>query len=244
MNDAVRQIGPVAITVATLDEATAWIGSAVKLGTSGIWAFCNAHTVNVARRDPALRAALARATVFNDGLGVDLASRLLYGAPFPDNLNGTDLTPALLSRLPEGTPVFLIGSEPGVAELAGHCLAQTFPGIRFVGSHHGFFAEADEPMITAQIRASGARLVLVGMGNPAQEFWAMRNTSEIAAPLLCIGAFLDFAAGRVSRAPGFVRKVRLEWVYRLLLEPRRLARRYLIGNVSFLAAVLRQRAFG
>jgi len=237
---AVRRILGVEVTVAELNEAVDQIVGCVNGGGAGIWGFCNAHTANVAARNAEFRAALQQMIIFNDGIGVDLASQLLYGSAFPDNLNGTDLTPRLLDRLPAGTPVYLIGSPPGVAEKAAAVLEGRH-GIRVVGSHHGFFAAEEEEGIAASIVASGARLVLVGMGNPRQEVWAARHVRTIRVPILCIGAFLDFSAGRVSRAPAMVRNLRLEWIYRLMLEPRRMARRYLTGNMAFLFAVLRQR---
>ncbi|WP_156680252.1 WecB/TagA/CpsF family glycosyltransferase [Sphingomonas profundi] len=239
---ASRRIGLLDVRVATAGEAVAQIVASVGAGEARIFGFCNAHTVNMAAADPAFANAAARATLFNDGIGVDLASRWLYGAPFPDNLNGTDLTPAVLAALPPGTPVYLLGSPPGVAAEAQAALAARFPQCRFVGADHGFLAPDDEPAVLARIQASGARLVLVGMGHPYQELWAARNVAPLGATIMCIGAFLDFSAGRVPRAPGWARRARIEWLYRLAVEPRRLARRYLIGNAAFLLAVARQRA--
>jgi exopolysaccharide biosynthesis WecB/TagA/CpsF family protein len=239
-----RQIGDVVIEATTQSAALNQLEHAVAERRSGAWGFCNAHTVKTARGFPGFRDALGQMTLFNDGLGLDIASRLLYGESFPENLNGTDLTPALLAALPAGTPVFLIGSIPGIADQAVAPLTTRFPNIRIVGTQHGYFAEQEEALITARIRLSGAQLVLVGMGHPVQEMWAVRNMATIDAPLLCVGAFLDFAAGKVSRAPTIVRALRSEWLYRLALEPRRLARRYLMGNLTFLTAVLRQRASG
>lgn len=237
----VRQILGVNVAVLSTRQAIGLIADKVARRQSGMFAFCNAHTANVANRRPDLREALRHATVFNDGVGVNLASRVLYGASFPENLNGTDLTPALLDALPAGTPVFLLGSRPGVAQAAAALLEQRH-GIKVVGIQHGYFSAQSEPQIAQQIARSGARLVIVAMGNPLQELWAARSHAGLQAPVLCVGAFLDFAAGRVTRAPQVVRDLRLEWVYRLMHEPRRLTRRYLLGNSSFLLAILQQRA--
>ena len=237
----VRQILGVNVAAFSSLQAINLIAEKVARQQSGIFAFCNAHTANMANSRADLREALRHATVFNDGIGVDVASRVLYGASFPENLNGTDLTPALLDALPAGTPVFLLGSRPGVAQDAAALLEQRHD-IRVVDTHHGYFSPHEEPRIAEQIAASGARLVIVAMGNPGQELWAARNHAAMPAPILCVGAFLDFTAGRVARAPRILRDLRLEWVYRLLQEPRRLARRYLLGNAGFLLAVLQQRA--
>ncbi|WP_347302197.1 WecB/TagA/CpsF family glycosyltransferase [Croceibacterium sp. TMG7-5b_MA50] len=236
----IRRILDVDVAVLQQADAIALVQQAVAQQSGAVFAFCNAHTANLARSDAALRTALAQATVFNDGIGVDLASELLYHTPFPDNLNGTDLTPTLLASLPAGTPVFLLGSAPGVAEKAGALLADHH-GITVAGTYHGFFAEADEAALAERIRASGAQLVIAAMGNPRQEVWATRNAKQLGMPVLCVGAFLDFTARVVSRAPAVVRRLRLEWTWRLLLEPQRMARRYLVGNATFLLAVRQQR---
>jgi exopolysaccharide biosynthesis WecB/TagA/CpsF family protein len=239
--DAARLIGGVSVIVTDRDTALTDLRCAVARRTAGGWGFCNAHTVNCARTIPGYRETLSRIRLFNDGIGVDLASRLLHGGGFPDNLNGTDLSPALLESLPDGTGIFLVGSPPGVADRAGARLTELFPNIRIVGTQHGFFTTEEEPAIATRIAESGTSLVLVGMGHPVQEQWAVRNAQRIAAPLLCIGAYLDFAAGIVSRAPRWVRKSRTEWLYRLAQEPRRLAGRYLVGNLTFLAAIAHEK---
>lgn len=234
-------IGDVTVTALTRERAVAAISDAVSGGGTAIFAFCNAHSVNIARRDPAFRRALGDATVFNDGFGLDIATRILGEPRFPDNLNGTDLTPALLDALPAGTPIFLLGSPAGVAEEARLALAARFPALRFVGTEHGWFTAEDEPRIAAKIRASGARLILVGMGQPRQEIWASRHRAGLECVLLCVGAYLDFAAGRFQRAPRWIQAARSEWIWRLALEPRRLAQRYLVGNALFVARMVSQR---
>ncbi|MFD1844043.1 WecB/TagA/CpsF family glycosyltransferase [Sphingomonas qilianensis] len=236
-----REIGGIAVAAASHDEALALMLAAVEREAPAIFTFCNAHTVNLARSSVPLRKALRHATVFNDGIGMDIASKLLFGAPFPDNLNGTDLTPALLGALPEGIAVYLLGSPAGVAQDAQAVLAARFPTLRFAGAEHGWFAEADEPAIVERIRQSGAQLLIVGMGQPRQELWAARHAAALGIVQLCVGAYLDFAADRFPRAPLWVRQARLEWAFRLAQEPTRLAHRYLVGNAKFLINVVLER---
>ncbi len=236
-----RRIGPVDVLGVRQDEALTMLRSAIERRQPGIWAFANAHTVTLAKRDPAFAAALSQATVFNDGAGVEMASKLLYGQSFPCNLNGTDLTPALLASLRRPARIFLLGSKPGIAEIAAQSLTQRYPHVAIVGVADGFFGKHKEAGLTARISSSGADLVLLGMGHPMQELFAARHATTLGMPLMCIGAFLDFAAGRVARAPRVVQRLRLEWVYRLAQEPRRLARRYLIGNFVFAGIILKQR---
>lgn len=239
-----RRIGPLDIAVRTRDEALAEVLGAIAVRRPLLVAFANAHTVNVARADPAFAATLDGALVLNDGIGVDLASRSLYGRGFPANLNGTDFTPALLAALPGSTRLFLIGSRPGTVEEAGRRLMAAYPNVVVVGSHHGFFSAGEEAALVDRIARLGVDLVLAGMGNPRQERWAHAHLERLAVPILCVGALFDFTAGAVRRAPQWVRRTRTEWLYRLAREPRRMARRYLVGNGAFLAGVMRQWASG
>ncbi|WP_281825088.1 WecB/TagA/CpsF family glycosyltransferase [Sphingobium sp. BS19] len=177
-------------------------------------------------------------TIFNDGVGVDIASRYLYGRPFPENLNGTDLTPALLAALPSGTSVFLVGGRADVARAAAEKVSSTFSHIRVVGYHHGYFGSSEQHDVVQRIVETDARFVMVGMGQPRQEIWAASNANKLNMPILCIGAQIDRFAGLIPRAPLWMRQMKMEWLYRLLLEPRRLAGRYLWGNFIFLARVI------
>lgn len=234
-------IGPVRVRVLGYGKALDLVAGMIGEGGERIVAFCNAHTVNLARRDAAFRDALGRAVVLNDGVGLDLGRRILHGARFPANLNGTDFTPALLEHAPGPLKVFLLGSPPGVAERAAAALARRFPRHRIVGTRDGFFPPAEGGAVARAIAETGADLVLVGMGQPRQELWAARHAAASGALALCIGAYLDFAAGAVRRAPGLVQAMRIEWAYRLAQEPRRLAGRYLLGNFRFMLGVARDK---
>ena len=206
--------------------------------------FCNAHTVNLASGDAEFREALKCATVLNDGVGLDIASKALFGTSFADNLNGTDFVPHLLGSADKPLRVYFIGGAEGVAEAASLAAASRYPQIEVAGIAHGYFGDEESEKIIEEVRGSGANLVLVAMGQPRQEIWASRNFERIAGPVICVGALFDFLAGRVPRAPAWMRKCRIEWAFRLVNEPRRLARRYLAGNPIFLARVVRQKWFG
>lgn len=244
LGNSVRRIGRIAVRVTDRAAVIEAVDRHVAAHSPLTIAFCNAHTVNVAEHDDRLVAALGNAMVVNDGIGVDLASRKLFGRRFPENLNGTDLTPAILEESAAPLRVFLLGAEPGVADEAAVALRLRYPRHRIVGTHHGFFSEAEEPAVLAQIRATQPDLILLGMGHPRQEIWAARYAQMLDGVTMCVGAFIDRAAGRVPRAPAWVRKARGEWLYRLAREPRRLAGRYLLGNATFMARVWRQRGNG
>lgn len=244
LGKASRRIGPVEVDVLDRQAAVQAILSSIERREPALVTFCNAHTVNLARRDRSFRSTLDRFLVLNDGVGVDLASRSLFGKPFPDNLNGTDFTPHLLASAGRPLSLYLVGSRPGVAEAAGKVLETRFPHLTIAGSRDGFFKSRDEPALAEAIRASGADLVIAGMGQPRQEMWAAGSAATINRPIICVGALLDFLAEQVPRAPQVMRRMRLEWAFRLAQEPRRLAGRYLVGNATFLARMVRQKLTG
>lgn len=237
-----RRFRAVEIEAVSWADAVSRIVAAVEQGATETFAFCNMHTFNLARRSAAFARSLSRATVFNDGVGMDIASRFVHGARFPDNLNGTDLVPEVLRNLAPATKVFLIGSAPGVAQQAAERLSATYGAVEIVGCHHGFTTADEDALLAERVRASGARLLLLGMGNPRQELWAERWGARTGAVTLCVGAFIDFAAGVVPRAPRWVRRCRGEWLFRLAIEPRRMFGRYVTGGVSFAAAILYERS--
>ncbi len=212
-------------------------------GTPTCVAFANANLLNFAASETDLRDALAGFVVLNDGIGADMASRILYGKAFPRNLNGTDFVPAYLEHTVRSHRIFIIGARPGVADRAAVALQRRF-GARheFVGCVDGYLGVADIDKVLASIAAAQASLLLVGMGSPRQERWISENMARSGGALAFgVGALLDFAAGEISRAPSFIRRLRLEWAYRLAFEPRRLFRRYAVEAPMFLLRVIRQR---
>lgn len=227
------------------EAARALVAATIATGAHERFAFLNAHGANVACDDPAFREVLARFKVLPDGAGVDIASRRLYGAAFPENLNGTDFVPTMLGATREPWTVGLWGAAPGVADEAALHWARAFPQHAFRVVAHGFVeADARDTALRALERAP-VDLLLVAMGNPRQEFFIDAHVdARHARVAMGVGALLDFAAGRVPRAPRLMRRLRCEWIYRLALEPRRMWRRYVWGNPLFLARVERQRRRG
>lgn len=197
----------------------------------------NPEAVVRAQDDPEFAEVLRRADlVVADGIGVVWASRRLR-RPLPMRVPGIELMEALCAHAARaGLRIFLLGGAEGVAEQAARTLLRRYPGLRIAGTHHGYFAE-DEPVVE---RIAGARadLLFVGMGMPRQEKWLSRRLPDLGVRLaMGVGGSLDVLAGRVRRAPGFVQRMRLEWLYRLLREPRRWRRQ--LALVRFVRAVLR-----
>ena len=240
----VRDVGGIGIAVLTRAAAHAEISDAMATGRHLKLAFCNANLVNVAFDDAALLRRLSGFLVLADGIGVDIGGWLLHGASFPANLNGTDFIPALFATEPRRLRVGLIGGRPGVADHAAEQLARQFPRHAFNVISHGYFDPSEEALLLARLKAAPPDLLLVAFGNPRQERWiADKLGPQHCSVAAGVGALFDFFAGEVPRAPEAIRRTRLEWVYRLWLEPRRLWRRYILGNPMFLLRLLRQRFF-
>lgn len=192
-----------------------------------VLSFVNAHAVNLACRDEAFfKSLLASDVLLRDGIGVRIMCRA-FGFDAGLNLNGTDLIPRILTSA-RGQSVALCGTEDPY-------LSQASRGIPGVILQMDGFQPIDS--YVDPIRSAGPRIVVLAMGMPKQELVAERLKAELDGPVLIVngGAILDFIAGRVTRAPVWMRKAGLEWVFRLALEPRRLWSRYMVGNIVFLA---------
>jgi exopolysaccharide biosynthesis WecB/TagA/CpsF family protein len=238
---AKRDIGGIGVAVVDREAAIAELREAVVDGGHVKLAFCNANLVNVAGGDAALQRSLSTFLVLADGIGVDLGSKLLYGTPFPSNLNGTDFFPAFFAGEARPLKVGLLGGRPGVADRAAERLSRRYPQHRFTVVSHGYYAAEEEGRLLDGLKADRPDLLLVAMGNPLQEgFIAGKLNVQHCAVAAGVGALFDFFAGEVPRAPEAIRKARLEWAYRLWLEPRRLWRRYVLGNPAFLMRMTRQ----
>ena len=204
--------------------------------------FLNAHNANVMLRDAGYRAALEGHLVLPDGVGMDIASSVLHGSPFPANLNGTDFIPALLTYMDRPKRIGLLGAAPGVIETAAKNLAAHAPWHEFVVISDGFFDKSRSEAVIGRIENARLDILIVGMGTPIQEKWVSEHIRPRHARLvLTVGALFDFVAEAVPRAPAIMRRLRLEWFYRLAIEPKRLWRRYVIGIPRFFFNLARYR---
>lgn len=227
----------------SVDEALEQIEALYERDVPAYVAHANVHTINLAVADEGYRDALRSADmVLNDGKGVMLGARLL-GQRFPQDLNGNFMTPFVIERAAHaGWPTFLLGAKPGIPERLEEILRAQHPAIDIVGTHHGHFGAAGEDDVVARIRESGVGLLLVGMGNPHQERFLHRRLADTGARLgVGVGAYFDFQTGTVPRAPRWMSEHGLEWIYRLGQEPKRMWKRYLMGNPTFVYRVLASR---
>lgn len=208
--------------------------------------FVNAHCVNVAAQDAAYARLLGTAPcLFADGAGMSIAARM-HGMRLQHNVNGTDLFPVLCAAAARAeVPIALLGARPGVAEQCARRMQSQCPALRVAWTGHGYLTAGEEELHLQRLNVSGAGILFVAKGVPVQEHWIAAHRDRVAAPvLLGVGALFDFYSGAMRRAPRVVRQLQAEWVYRLLQEPGRLSRRYLLGNPAFLARTLRWRATG
>lgn len=219
----------------TLDRLEAWATERTADGPRLV-GFVNAACLNIAAEDPEYRSVVQRFDlVLPDGIGVRLGGRM-QGVDVLDNVNGTDLFPQLAERAARsGHSFYLLGSADGVASATAELMTQRYPGLRIAGSQHGYFSPEEEAGVIDAINASGASFLFVAMGVPEQEKWLARNADRLTVPVaLGVGALFDITSGRVPRAPKPIRAARMEWGWRLAMEPRRMWRRYVLGNPVFL----------
>jgi N-acetylglucosaminyldiphosphoundecaprenol N-acetyl-beta-D-mannosaminyltransferase len=227
----------------SLEESLVAIEQALESRQMTRIAFVNPDCINQAAKDDAYRHSLAAADwVFIDGSGMRLAGRIL-GQPVRANVNGTDLFPLLCAEMAkQGQRLFLLGARPGMAEATAAWAQQHFPTLQIAGTQHGYYAAEEEDAVIARIRDSKTDVLLVAMGAPRQDLWLERHQTATGATIaMGVGGLLDFYSGRIPRAPLWMRRTGLEWVYRLLQEPKRMWRRYLIGNFVFVGRILLER---
>lgn len=207
----------------------------------------NVHAINMAQDDAAFRTILNDApVVFCDGFGVRLGARIL-GHRVPPRFTlpdwGWDL--AALSEQ-HGWTLFLLGDEPGVAEQAVLRFHERHPRLQVVGTFHGFFDKqpdtTENAAVIAAINAVRPNILILGFGMPLQERWLAENWSQLDADVAITGgAAIRYIAGVTRRGPPWMTRFGLEWLARLVIEPRRLWRRYVLGNPRFLWLVVSQR---
>lgn len=238
------EVGGLPIDNVTMDGALDAMMERLATGTRTRLYFVNADCVNVGHRDPEYRSVVERGDlVFADGSGLRLAGRVL-ATPVADNVNGTDFFPRACERLAgSGHRVFLLGARPGVAAKVRQWVLEHHPGVEICGTHHGYFDRAQSEAIADLVRSSGASVLFVAFGAPAQEKWIASHIERTGVTVaLGVGGLFDFFSGEVPRAPLWMRRAGIEWVYRFWREPRRMWKRYWIGNFVFMARVLREAA--
>ena len=224
--------------IGTMEEALGQIDDFVRSRKAHPVAFINAHCLNVAYKDPAYKQILKECSaVFADGIGAKIGAGML-GYQVEENVNGTDMFPLLAQR---PYRIYLFGGAPGVAAKALENARALKGKAEFVGCADGFFKEKSEEEIFAELAELKADILLVALGVPGQEKWISSHLEQIGCTAIGVGGLLDFVSGRIPRAPMWMRKLNIEWCFRLYCEPVRLFKRYIIGNPLFIFRVFQSR---
>jgi N-acetylglucosaminyldiphosphoundecaprenol N-acetyl-beta-D-mannosaminyltransferase len=223
-----------------IDQLLAWAGDRE---TTRVVGYLNAHTSNLIHRDPNYRRTMQEFDLlYADGMAVVRAAARLAPPGIPERVNAGDfLVRFLWAAQARGRRVALVGSQPQTVARCAATLRKQVPGFEFALVQHGHFTlgSAEEDELLEALAAARPHVVLVGMGSPRQEQWAATLRARGVAPVVwCVGALFEYFGTR-RRAPVWMRQAGLEWLFRLVLEPRRLARRYLLGNLEFLWHVRR-----
>ncbi|MDN5345163.1 MAG: N-acetylglucosaminyldiphosphoundecaprenol N-acetyl-beta-D-mannosaminyltransferase [Clostridia bacterium] len=221
----------------TLAGAVARVKEFVRAGTPHHVVTLNAEIAYRAYGEPQLQAVINRAhLVTADGAGILWAARRL-GHPLPERVTGIDLLQALAAAgAGEGWRFYLYGAAPGVAAQAAAHLQREHPGLVVAGTSHGYLGPDAMPLLLAEIRAAQPHILLVGLGAPKQEYWIASYLEELQVPVaMGVGGSFDVLAGVARRAPAWVQRLNLEWLYRVVKEPKRVKR--IMALPKFMIAV-------
>ena len=232
----------VPVDVATVDGLLESIAGWITKGDR-VYQICTVSPefVMIAQDDPSFLQVLRSADLCAaDGVGLLFAARYL-GRPLPERVTGSDGVPLIAGRAAqEGWKLFLLGAAPGVAEQAAARLTERHPGLQVVGTYAGSPSPGEEDQIIERVNASGADILLVAYGAPRQDQWIARNRGRLKVHVaMGVGGTFDFIAGVVPRAPRWMQRLALEWLYRLYRQPWRWRR--MLRLPRFVWAVLRRR---
>jgi N-acetylglucosaminyldiphosphoundecaprenol N-acetyl-beta-D-mannosaminyltransferase len=224
-------------------DAIASLWADAYAGVPRVYVLVNAFSATL-RRGEAYQAVLAGADTVPLADGAPLAiGAVLTGQGRVGRCPGPDLLEAAAARAAvDGLSFYLLGGGDGVAERLAARLLSRHPGLQVLGiatPPHGDWTDQAGARLAEDAAASGADIVWVGVSAPKQEMWSARWVHRIGRPIVCVGAAFDFLSGAKPRAPRWMRSAGLEWLFRLASEPRRVWRRYLIGNAVFLLDLIR-----
>ncbi|MCP3967888.1 MAG: WecB/TagA/CpsF family glycosyltransferase [Lentisphaerae bacterium] len=228
----------------TMKKAVEMLRQGIAEKKQGKVYFVNPDCFNKTVHNKAYFKTLCRADyILPDGIGVLLACKFKK-TPLKENVNGTDMLPYVCKMAVKNKySIYLLGARAGVASAMAGRLKRTYSGVNICGTHHGFISdEKERNSVIKDINAVAPDILLVAMGTPAQEIWIDRFAPELKAGVIIgVGGLFDFYSGNTPRAPRWMREIGLEWLYRLLQEPRRMFFRYIIGNPLFLWRAWRSR---
>lgn len=241
LKDRIELFG-VAMDALTMEETIEEISHRIGSGIFTQHVVVNVAKVVQMQSNPTLAAAVNACDIINiDGAGVVFGGRFL-GLQIPQRVAGIDLFLRLLAHGEEtGLSVFLLGAKPEIIEATVDKIRLTYPRLRIAGFHHGYFWE-DEKRIVQMIRESHADLLFVGIGSPMKEQFINNWQQDLGVAFaMGVGGSFDVIAGKVKRAPAWMQRFGFEWLYRVIQEPRRMWKRYLVTNTKFLIMLIREK---
>ncbi len=227
----------------TIEDALAYLVAPPSGEGARIVYIVHPHALNLAASDKHFQDQLQKGNlVLPDGIGIRIAASIL-GVSLRHNLNGTDLLPQICKAAADShLPLVLIGAKAEIVSACAENLQRDTPGLSIPLFHDGYVNDEKSKQLAEQVRGIGRCIVLVGMGSPLQEQWAYTYLADLPqATVVTVGGLFDFFSGKIPRAPMAWRELGIEWLWRLRQEPRRLAKRYLLGNPRFLFLALKQR---
>lgn len=225
------------VNAISLDETVDEIEKIIARGVPTQHVVINASKVNLMEGDPELASIVNECPLINaDGASIVWAAKKL-GVPLRERVTGIDLFQRLVGLASEkGYRIYLFGAKEEVVTKVKAIFEDMYPGIQIVGYRNGYFTEADEPQIVSDMAASGADMMFVAFSSPKKEYWVHKYIDQIGIPFVMgVGGSIDVVAGVTDRAPTWMQEHGLEWFYRFIQEPGRLWKRYIIGNLKFVA---------
>lgn len=240
----IRLLG-IKITPGSLPELHQDISRLIRQDKPGIILSANVHSLNLCQQLPWLAAFYEQADiVYVDGAGISLGAWLLGLGRFRRTTMHEWIWPAATYLAEQGHSLYLLGNPPGVADQAAAILQRYAPRLQVLGSHHGYFAKEgpENDAIIESINRLAPDVLMVGFGMPLEQRWILDNYSRVNTGVFWeVGAAYEFWAGVTPACPKWLGNLGLNWTYRLFLEPRRLSRRYILGNAFFLHQLLKEK---
>lgn len=223
------------VNVVSMDETIRRVEKIIEKGKPTQHVVINASKVNLMEDDPELRRIVNSCPLINaDGASIVWAAKKL-GVPLKERVTGCDLFQELVKvAIEKGYKIYLFGAKEEVVTKVKAIYEEQYPGIQIVGYRNGYFTEADEPEIVKNMAESGADMMFVAFSSPKKEYWVNKYLEQLNIPFVMgVGGSFDIVAGVTERAPKWFQDHGLEWFYRFIQEPRRMWKRYIIGNTKF-----------
>lgn len=231
------------VDVVSMDETIRRVEKIIEKGKPTQHVVINASKVNLMEDDPELRRIVNACPLINaDGASIVWAAKIL-GVPLKERVTGCDLFQELVAVASEkGYKIYLFGAREEVVTKVKAIYEEQYPGIQIVGYRNGYFTEADEPEIVKNMAESGADMMFVAFSSPKKEYWVNMYIDQLNIPFVMgVGGSFDIVAGVTQRAPKWWQDHGLEWLYRFIQEPRRMWRRYILGNAKFVGLTYKYR---